>query len=54
MGGGSGGRGGGNFYVFNFLHVSEHSEHICLFVFCFFLVGKINDIHGSGVKIPRK
>ena len=25
--------GVGHFYVFTFLHVSEHSEHICFFYF---------------------
>ena len=33
MGVGWGGVGVGHFYVFTFLHVSEHSEHICLIVF---------------------
>ena len=27
------GWGGGHFYVFSFLHVSEHSEHVCFFCF---------------------
>ena len=27
----NGGGGVGHFYVFRFLHVSEHSEHICVF-----------------------
>ena len=30
-----------------FFHVSEHSEHICLF-FLLFLVEKINYLHGWG------
>ena len=28
---GVGGGGGDHFYVFTFLHVLEHSEHICFF-----------------------
>ena len=38
--------GVGHFYVFSFLHVSEHSEHICFFLL--FLVEKINYFHGWG------
>ena len=33
-------RVGGHFYVFSFFHVSEHSEHICVFFFLF-LVEKL-------------
>ena len=42
---------GGHFYVFSFLHVSEHSEHIC-FVFLLFLVEETNFFHGWGVPHP--
>ena len=35
-----GGGRGGLFYVFSFFHVSEHSEHICIFLL--FSVEKIN------------
>ena len=41
---GDGGKGG-QFYIFSLLHVSEHSEHFC---FWLFLVEKNNYFHGGG------
>jgi len=40
----------GHFYVFTFIHVLEHSEHFCFWLF--FWWGKIDYFHRLGILAP--
>ena len=42
--------GRGYFYIFTLLHVSEHSEHFCFWLFLW--LEKINYFHGWGLPPP--